>query len=392
VRSYLVVAQMAASLVLLIGAGLMVRSFNRLLTVETGWDRDNVLTFQLSLPRSRYAGAAEITTFQETLVERLAALPGVRTAGAIDKLPLGTRWGCNGLAVGDRPIPTGRDWPCVEPRAATPDYFEAMGIAVVRGRAFTDADRYAGAPVVVVNETMAERFWPDQDPVGQRVKWVNDVTNDLPWRAVVGMVEDIKHQGLEVAAQPEAYMPLAQAPDRRISFVVKALTGDAGLATQVQTAVHELDADLPLRSTQTMQETITTAVAGPRLAALLIATLAGVALLLSVVGNYGVLSYFVAARKHEMGVRMALGAGGSDVVKLVVQQGLVMAGLGVGIGVLAALGLTRTIRGFLFEVNPIDAGTFAVTSALLLGVAALASYLPARRATRVDPVNALRAE
>jgi putative ABC transport system permease protein len=289
VRSYLVVAQMAASLVLLIGAGLMVRSFNRLLTVDTGWDRENVLTFQLSLPRSRYDGGGEITLFQEALVQRLAALPGVRTAGAIDKLPLGTRWGCNGLAVGDRPLPTGRDWPCVEPRAASPEYFDAMGIAVLRGRTFTDADRSVAAPVVVVNETMAQRFWPDQDPVGQRVKWVNDVTNDLPWRTVVGMVEDIKHQGLEVAAQAEAYMPLAQAPDRRISFVVKSFAKDAGLLTLAQSAVHELDPDLPLRSTQTMQETVSSAVAGPRLAAMLIALLAGVALLLSVVGNYGVL-------------------------------------------------------------------------------------------------------
>ena len=392
VRSYLVVAQMASSLLLLIGAGLMVRSFSRLLSVETGWDRENILTFQLSLPSSRYAGAQEISVFHEALVQRLAALPGVRQAGAIDKLPLGTRWGCNGLAVGDRPIPTGTDWPCVEPRAVSPEYFDAMGIALLRGRAFTDTDRDGTAPVVIVNGAMARRFWLDQDPVGQRIKWVGDVFNERPWRTVVGMIEDIKHQGLEVGATPEVYMPLAQAPDRRVSFVVKAFADDAGLMTLVQSAVHDLDPNLPLRSVRTMRETISSAVAGPRLAALLIGLLAAVALLLSVVGNYGVLSYFVAARNHEMGVRMALGAVGTDVVRLVVREGMVMAGLGVGLGLLAAFGLMRTIQGFLYEVSALDAGTFVVTSALLLGVAALASYLPARRATQVDPVDALRAE
>ncbi len=392
VRSYLVAGQMALSLVLLIGAGLMVRSVTKLLNVETGFDRQGIFTFQLSLPRARYADVTQISAFQDRLVQRLAALPGVRRAGAVDKLPLGTRWGCTGLAVGDRPIPEGANWPCADSRAATADYFDAMGIALLRGRAFNSSDFAGSAPVVVVNETMARQFWPGEDPLGKRVKWVSDVFNERPWRTVVGLVEDVKHRGLERDAQSEVYMPLHQSPDRRASFVVHTGTDNTDVWGLVRSTVYELDPDLPIREARTIDESIAAAVEQPRLAAALFGALAGVALLLSLIGVYGVLAYFVAQRAHEIGVRMALGANRTQVVRLVLRQGMLMATVGLGIGLAAAFGLTRLLAGFLFEVSALDARTFAVTSVVMLGTAGLASYLPARRATRVDPIVALRSE
>ena len=392
VRSYLVTGQMAMSLVLLIGAGLMVRSFAKILKVETGYDRQDVVTFQLSLPGNRYRDFTRVTAFQERLLQGIAALPGVEHVGAVDKLPLGTRWGCGPLAVGDRPIPVGADWPCADSRAATPDYFAAMGIALLRGRSFTSADLTGSPPVVVVNETMARQFWPGEDPLGKRVKWNSDVSNNFPWRTVVGLVEDVKHRGLDMAAEPEVYTPLTQTPDRRTSFVVRATTDPSQLMNMVRATVFSLDPNLPIRQASTIGESISESVAEPRLAAVLIAALAAVALLLSLVGNYGVLAYFVSQRSHEVGVRMALGANRSDVVLLVVLQGMRMAGVGLAIGLVVSIGLTRVIEGFLFEVSPLDVRTFAATSMVLIATAALASYLPARRATRVDPISALRAE
>ena len=391
-QSYLVSGQMALSVILLIGAGLMVRSFTKLLNVETGYDRQNVLTFELSLPRTRYDDAVKIRTFRETLLEQLSSLPGVEATGAVDKLPLGTRWGCNGLAVGDRPIPTGTNWPCADGRAASSDYFAAMGISVLRGRAFNDADRAESEPVVAVNETMAASFWPGEDPIGKRVKWVRDVVDNRPWRTVVGLVEDVKHRGLEHTAQTEVYMPLTQAPDRRMSFVVRGAPDANRLTSLARSTVYELDPDLPIRGMSTIDESISASLAGPRLIALFLGALAAGALLLSLVGNYGVLAYFVAQRSHEVGVRMALGANRTEVVGMVVRQGMRMAVLGLGVGLVASFAMTRLLTGMLFEISPLDASTFVGTSLLLLTTAGLASYLPARRATRVDPVIALRSE
>ena len=278
VRSYLVAGQMGLSLVLLVGAGLMVRSFTKLLSVETGYDRENVLTFQLSLSGSRYADPTQITAFQERLVQELAALPGVEEVGAVDKLPLGTRWGCAPLTVGDRPIPrASSDWPCAESRAATPGYFSAMGIALLRGRAFAGADLAESPPVVVVNENMALQFWPGEDPLGKRLKWNSDFSNNFPWRTVVGLVEDVKHRGLDVAAEPEVYTPLTQTPDRRTSFVVRATTDPSQLMNMVRATVFSLDPNLPIRQASTIGESISESVAEPRLATVLIAALAAIA-------------------------------------------------------------------------------------------------------------------
>jgi predicted permease len=391
-RNVLVGGQVSLALVLLVAAALMLRSFDRLVRVDPGFVADRVLTWELTLPRPDYPAATDVLAFHASLIERIEAIPGVAAVGAVDKLPFGSRWGCGGFAVEGRPVPQrAEDWPCAESRAITPGYTTALGIPLRRGRLLADADNASAEPVVLVNETFARTTWPDGDAIGQRITWAGDTPGEIRWRTVVGIIGDVRHRGLDVPPLPEVYMPDRQSPDRRLSFVLRAAAGDAlRLAPQVRGAVRDLDAILPLRDLRTFDETVSESLSGLRTGTWAVAGLAALALVLAVSGIYGVLAYFVVQRGPEFGVRVALGARERDIARLVLTEGIGTALAGAALGLAISLAATRLMRSILFDVSPTDPVAFAGVTLLMIGVAALASWLPARRALRSDPTTALR--
>ncbi len=388
-RSALVMGEVAMSLVLLVGAALLTRSFDRLLSVDGGFDRRHALTASLSLPGATYPETPQILAFWDGVLQRIGALPGVTAVGGINMMPLSGSYSCDSFALDDRAPPPAGQEPCAESRRASPDYFNAMGIALLRGRFFNATDRAGGVPAVIIDQSMAQQWWPGQDALGKRIKW-GDFTADEPWRTVVGVVADVKHFGLDAATRPEIYMPLAQEASAGLTLVVRTTGDPDALAVGLRAAVHAQDPDLPVSRLLTLQQIVSNSVAGPRFRTILLAAFAGTALLLSLVGLYGVLAFAVAQRRHEFGIRMAVGAARGDVLRMVLRQavGLVLGGLFMGVPV-ALLG-TRALRGLLFGIGAGDAASFAVAGLSLLLVGLLASWLPARRATRVDPMIALR--
>ena len=387
----MVISQMTASVILMVGAGLTFESFQKLASVETGFDQEDILTFELRLPSAGYARIAEVTAFHEELEASLAAIPSVTAVGAVDKRPLGTRWGCSAFMTSDRPQPiNANDWPCGESRATTPDYLEVMGIQVIRGRPFSAADRFGEPPVVLVNQTLVDEFWPDADPIGQEIKWLSDYNDGLPWRRVVGVIEDVTHIGLDRAASPNIYAPFAQSPDRRMTVVLRSDAALDLLVPEVRARVASLDSTLPLRDLRSMEEIMEQALEDPLTAGLFLGLLAVAGLLLSLTGVYGVLANAVAQRRPEMGLRLALGAEAKTLVGGMVWQGLRMGLVAVVLGLMAAALLWRLAESLLFEVAAFDGSTFLLVGALLLAVATLASYLPARGAAKVDPLETLR--
>ncbi|MGA9770728.1 MAG: ABC transporter permease [Blastocatellia bacterium] len=388
-RNLLVVAETALALVLLIGAGLLIKSFWRLQQVDAGIKPDHLLTFQVSLPRNDYPEAQQKRIFFENLLERAAAIPGVQSVGASHILPLSGAFSCDSFMRDDRPLPPD-DHPCAEIRLVTPDYFLTLGIGLTRGRAFTERDNGAAGAVVMINEAMAEKFWPGEDPIGKRLTPDSGATVS---REIVGVVRDIKHFGLDMESKPEYYIPYQQDPWSSALTIAMRTTGDpASLSQAVRSEVRSLDSSLPVTNLRTMKELVDRSVAEPRFRTLLLGVFAGVALLLSMLGIYGVMSWSVAQRTREVGVRMALGAAPADILRLLIGQGMIVALVGVGIGISGAFMLTRVLASFLFEVNATDLLTFVSISVLLLAAAMLACYVPARRATRIDPMVALRYE
>ncbi|HEX8140385.1 MAG TPA: ABC transporter permease [Pyrinomonadaceae bacterium] len=390
-RQFLIVSEVALSLVLLVGAGLMMRSFWRLQHVQLGFDADNLLTLDLSLPRTRYKQADEAALFQQQLVERLKALPGVTSAASSSVLPLSGGNSCDGMMIEGRPLASAGEAPCVEVRQTSPDYLRAMGIPLLRGRQLTEQDKRDAPFVVVINEALARRFFAGTDPIGQRISH-SDPSGPPVWRTIVGVAGDVRHFGLDAEPLPEFYEPQLQAPSWGTSLVVRSASDPASVAAAVRAEVRRMDADLPVYNVKTMRELASESVAQPRFRTLLLAIFAAVALLLSGVGLYGVMSYWVTQRTREIGVRMALGAQASDVLRMVVGQGMMMAVVGVCVGLVASLALTRVIHSLLFGVSTTDPLTFAAVPLVLCVVAFLASYIPARRATRIDPMIALRYE
>jgi len=394
-RGLLVVVETALSLVLLIGAGLMIKSFWRLHAVDPGFAPDGVMTVRLELPEGRYPAAPQSVAFYQQLVARTARLPGVAAVGASSALPMSGAGGVKPVRAGGAAAPG--DAPNVQYRLVSPGYFRAMGIPVVRGRDFDARDAGPAAGVVVINQAMARRFWPGQDPIGKRVTlggW-DDLTGE-----VVGVVGDVHHWSLEAGAEPEMYWDhaqdwLARGPtlrrhQRGLTLVVRA-DGDAGaLVRAIRGEVAALDRELPLADVATMDQRLGSALAAARFKTLLVGIFAAVALLLAAIGLYGVMSCAVMQRTQELGIRMALGARARDVAFLVVGQGLRLALAGVAIGVVGALAITRVIASLLYGVAPTDAATYVLLALLVAAVAVMACYLPARRATRVDPMVALR--
>lgn len=347
----------------------------------------------MSLPAATYPDVANVDAFQSELLDRLEAIPGVAGAGAVDKLPFGTRWGCGGYAVEGRPLPQrAEDWPCAESRAITPGYPAALGMPLRRGRMLTAFDDAEATGVVLVNETFARLTWPDGEPLGQMIAWAAS-PEELVWRTVVGVVGDVRHRGLGSEPLPEVYMPYRQAPDRRMSVILRATAGDPGrLAGAVRGAVRELDPILPLRNLRTFDEIVAESVGAVRAGAWTTIGLGIVALFLAVIGIYGVLAYFVAQRIPEFGLRLALGASRRDIARLVISEGLRTSLIGATVGLVIAFAGARVLRGVLFDVSPTDPVAFGAVTVLLIAVSVLASWLPARRALEVDPTEALRTD
>jgi putative ABC transport system permease protein len=405
VRNLLVVAEVSFALMLLIMAGLTIKSFQRLLDINLGFRTENVLTMRLTLPQARYK-PEQTAPFYQQLLDQIRALPGVQSAGAVTILPLSGSYSSGTTVVEDTSAGEGlqrfNGHPFLEAdrRNVTPGYFDSLGVTLLKGRFITEADDQKAPPVAVVDEKFARRFWPDGNAVGKRVA-VGGTRDNIQWGEIVGVISHIRHYGTNKEGQARAYFPegreqiyfpLAQNPSRTMYLAISTATDPAALINPVRNAVLAMDKDMPVYEVKTMGQLVSKSVANPRLNVVLMSIFAAVALILSAVGIYGVMSYSVTQRTHEIGIRMALGATPSDVLRLVVGQGLALTGAGVGIGLASAFFLTRLMSTLLFGVSATDPVTFIVIAMILTAVAFVACFIPARRATRVDPMVALRYE
>jgi putative ABC transport system permease protein len=389
-RGLLVISEVALSMMLLVSAGLLLRTFLVLLKTEAGFNPKNVMTMRLNLPAAKYKEEAQRAAFYQELVRRVQALPGVESAAAVNYLPLG---GSNTsdifLVEGIPDPPPGQEF-LGRYRNCTSDYFRTMGIPVLKGRAFTDQDKPGAPPVIIVNETMAQTYWPGADPIGKRVRFTAPL-DKAPWMQVVGVVKDVKHQ-LQSPVTADYYLPHAQDVWSSMVLVARTKVEPLSLASDMRQQVWALDKDQPVFDVQTMEQVRAFSVSLHSFSAGSLGVFAVIALLLAAIGIYGVMSYAVMQRTQEIGIRMALGARAADVLKLVVRNGMTLALLGVVAGLAGAFALTRLLQSLLFGVTPTDAITFAVVTFGLLLIALLACYIPARRATKVDPLVALRYE
>ena len=392
VRAGLVVAEVAISLVLLIGAGLLINSFIRLRTTDPGFDTDNMLTMSIDLPDPKYTEFKRRSAFYDDLIQRVQSLPGVKSAAVTTNLPLLKQGNEISIAIEGRPaLPPGQEI-IITTRMVSPNYFETMGMRLLKGRALSDQDRKNTPAVVVISEGMAKRYWPGQDPIGKRIS-PGDPEKPEDWLQIVGVVNDVRQYQLDAQPKPQMYLTYAQvgfyAPR---DLVVKTDVDPASLAATVRRAVWEIDKDQPVSDISTMRVILNESITKQRFSMLLFAIFAGLAMLLAAVGIYGVMSYSVAQRRSEIGIRMALGAQKFDVLKLTIGEGLKLVLIGIGLGLIGAFLLTRLMSSLLFGITATDPLTFAAISVVLVAVALIASYVPARRATKVDPLVALRYE
>lgn len=390
-RRGLVVATVALALTLLAGAGLLVRSFARLLSVDPGFRAEHLLTFQVNLPTSKYPNDTLQIAGLERLVAAVREIPGVTAAAGTSNIPFGGNWSTASFTVEGYQPPDNAPGPWGDSRVVTPDYFHTIGATLKAGRFFTGQDRLGARRVVIVDETLAAKYWPGQDPLGKRISYdFNSGDSTATWLEVVGVVGHMLHEGLDAPRRVQVYRPLAQ---RGIPFlgVLARTDGDPlALATAVRQAVRSVDADLPVSNLSTMTDLIAGTTGPRRFSMLLLGAFSALAAVLASVGLYGVMSYLVTQRARELGVRLALGAKANDVLRLVLRQGMRLALAGVAIGLVAALGLSRLLRGMLYQVSAADPLTYVVIPLLLTLVALAATWLPARRATRLDPAVVLR--
>jgi putative ABC transport system permease protein len=389
----LVAFEVAAALVLLAGAGLLIKSFARLRDVNAGFDAKNVLTATISLPRSRYPDAGSQLRFFQQAIERIEALPGVKAVGAINDLPLSGDKDSTTFTIEGQPLlPMGQQ-PNTEWRLVNKDYFKAMSIPIIKGRVFTQSDTSEAPAAIIINEEMAARYFPGEDPVGKRLVLNLTISNPSPIpREIVGVAGNARDLALDSETRPEVYAPFLQETVSYMALMVKTESDPASLAVAVRAEARAIDKDLPVSSIQTMEQVFAGSIAGRRFNMLLLGVFAAAALILAAVGIYGVMSYSVTERTRELGIRMALGASSGDILKLVVGQGMRLAAIGLGAGLVAALVLTRALSSLLYEVSATDPLTFAAISFALASVALMACYIPARRAAKVDPMVALRYE
>jgi putative ABC transport system permease protein len=391
-RGALVVAEIAIALVVLIGAGLLLQTFRRLQQLDLGFDTHNILTASVELPDARYPKQEQAAAFYRTLLERVKTLPGVAAVSAVVPQPLSGDTFVISFDIEGRNIPKG-ERPSSHFRSISLDYFNVMKIPLLAGRAFTERDDAQAPGVLIINESFAKRHFPNENPIGKHVKPSLALEGEPVWREIVGVVKDVKHrQSLSRDYEPEYYLPHAQMPINYMNLVVRATNDPRSLVWSLQHEVQSLDRDIPVYRIKTLDQYLGLAVAQPKFNALLLSLFAGLALLLTAIGLYGVMSYSVVQRAQEVGIRIALGARTGDVLKMVLRQGLKLTALGLLIGLAAAYALTRYMQSLLFGVKPADPLTFAAISLLLIAVALVACWIPARRATKVDPMVALRCE
>ena len=391
--SLLVIAETAMALVLLIGAGLLLKSFAHLLDVKPGFVTENVLTMQLGLPNASYREPQKRAAFLQQLEQNLSAAPEVAGVGFVTRLPLLSALNnvTTFLTIEGREVPAA-ERPEIDFRRASTGYFQTMGIPLLKGRLVTEQDITNNTGAVVINEAMAKRFWPGEDPVGKRISTATNSGGQTQWQTIVGVVGSVRHLGLDVEPRPEIYYHTNSNPPFGPVVVIRTTGDPQRVISLARAKVRELDRDVPVSNVSTMEQLVAQSVAQRRFGMFLVGIFAVLALVLAVVGIYGVVSYSVAQRTNEIGVRMALGASTTDVLKLVLRQGMALALIGVGVGLAGAFAVTRLMVAMLFEVKPTDVATFAIVSVGLIVVALLACYVPARRAMRVDPLVALRYE
>jgi putative ABC transport system permease protein len=392
-RSVLVISEVALALVLLVSAGLLIRSLSQLRQLNPGFNPSSLLTMNVPLPSAKYPKGADKLAFYNRMLELVEALPGVQSAGITSVVPLGTNFDGRELQVEDQPKPPGQDL-SVPTFIVTPGYLLAMQIPLEKGRMFTDADGETSAPVALISETMARNLWPGQNPLGKhlRISGSDKPIEQLSWRSVVGVVSDVKQDRLDAPGEMQFYVPQAQMVNSYMTLVVRTRVNPTSVATAIREQIHALDKDQVVYAVATMDQLLSGSLALRRFSMLLLGLFATVALLLAAVGLYGVISYTVGQRTHEFGIRVALGAQPGDVLRLVVRHGFTLVLAGVGAGIVAALALTRLLASLLYGISSTDPATFAVVTVVLVGVALVACYVPARRATKVDPMVALRYE
>jgi len=389
IRGALVVLEVASALVLLVGAGLMIKSFWRLQKVDPGFNPDNALMASIALPRRKFPEADQQAAFYKQLIENVSTLPGVQAVGASNDIPLSGSNTIFGFEIQGRPQQPAGAGQSTNYFAVSADYFKAMGIPLLRGRVFTEQDTKNTTRVAVINETMAKRFFPGEDPIGQRIHITNGPTT---YREIVGIVGDVKQSGLDQDTPLQTYEPYTQQPFTNMSLVTRASGDPTGLSAAIRNQVLQIDKEQPVFSIATLDRLVSTSIAQQKFSMLLLGVFAAVAMVLAAVGIYGVLSYAVTQRTHEIGIRMALGAGRAAVLRLVVGHGMTLTLIGIAAGLAAAFLLTRLMSTLLFGVSATDPLTFSLIALLLLTIALLACWIPARRATKVDPMIALRSE
>ncbi len=391
VRAAFVIVEVALSVMLLVGAGLLVRSFQRVLSTNPGFRPEHVLTASIDLPPDEYSKDEKVASFYKRLMEKLRQTPGVASAGGSTDLPLLGGW-THAFTVENYQAPPGPALSLCNHSVIYGDYLQTMGIPLLSGRHFTEQDGAKTTSVLIVSESLARKYWPGQNPLGKRLKWGAPESTD-PWLTVVGVVGDVKQGALETATDAHTYQPYAQlgAP-LSLRIALRGQEDAAALAAAIRAATRSLDPQLALGSVRTMDQVIRRSTEGRRFVLALVGSFAALALLLAAVGIYAVLAYSVTRRTHELGVRMALGARRGDVLRLVFGHALCVTAIGIALGVVGALALTRLLQSLLYEVRPTDPATFAVVLLLMASVSFAASYLPARRAMRVDPMEALRYE
>jgi len=388
VRGAFVVAQVALSLLMLVSAGLLIRSFDKLLRVDVGFKTERLLTLEYRLPRNKYKEPATQWNFHREVVEQLREVPGVQSASLVRGLPFSGNGGTTGIVLPDRePPPKGME-PEVMFNTATPNYFETIGIPLIKGRLFGNEDQANTPAVVVINQTMARRFWPNQDPLGKQIKFAQNGST----ASVVGVVGDAKHYWLEEEQKPQMYDAYSQDPGLFATVVIRTSVEPLSLTEPVRLAIWKVDADQPMWKIRTVDFLVQRSTADRKFLMALMGIFAALALILTIIGLYGVISYLVNQRTQEIGIRMALGAQMSDIMRMVLKQGMLLVLTGVALGLAAAWLLTRLMSRLLYQVSATDPVTFAGFALLLIIVALLACYIPARRATKVDPLVALRYE
>jgi putative ABC transport system permease protein len=390
-RSALVICETALSLLLIAAAGLLIRSFAEILKVDPGFRPDGVLTMRVALPDAVYSKPEQVRGFYAELLDRVQRLPGIQAAGAVSALPLSGDGGSGTMTIDTQSVPLENSTPETDQRVVTPDYFKAMGISLVRGRTFEARDSDTAAPVAIVDESLAEAYWPNQDPVGKRLH-PGGLKAKIPWATVIGVVRHVRNRTLEARSRVEVYWPESQRPSSSMTLAVLTAGNPMNLVPTIQREVGAIDPDLPVYHVSSMTEVMGDSLERRRLALMLLAGFAGLALVLAAVGIYGVTSYGVAQRHKEIGLRMALGADRGDVLGMLIGSGMGTIAIGLGLGLVMALFLTRLMSGLLFSVRPWDPVALSGAAVLLMGAALLAIFIPARRATKVNPMVALRYE